>query len=261
MKATKKIVGAACALVAAVALSAGSTFAWFAMNNSVTATGMQVDVKTENTYLLISSSKSTASDIQSDGLITTPLTVSDAEAKVLPCKPKEASEIGDGKIFATEGNTAVTSYETASTWANWYTANGTTTSDGSLKAGTATSLTGFSGYVIEKTVYLTVAAGANAANNLKVSATITKKASGTTMTAVKVLVTTDDGGFATLTTTNNSNIDIKGTNTNLTDNTVRTVKIYIYYDGSDNSVYTNNVVNLSGATITLSFTVDAVPST
>lgn len=35
MKATKKIVGAACALVAAVALSAGSTFAWFTANNVV----------------------------------------------------------------------------------------------------------------------------------------------------------------------------------------------------------------------------------
>lgn len=42
MKATKKIVGASCALVAAVALSAGSTFAWFASNNKVTATGMHV---------------------------------------------------------------------------------------------------------------------------------------------------------------------------------------------------------------------------
>lgn len=42
MKATKKIVGAACALVAAVALCAGSTFAWFSANNTVSATGMSV---------------------------------------------------------------------------------------------------------------------------------------------------------------------------------------------------------------------------
>ena len=46
MKATKKIVGAACALVAAVALSAGSTFAWFAMNDTVTATNMQIQATT-----------------------------------------------------------------------------------------------------------------------------------------------------------------------------------------------------------------------
>lgn len=42
MKATKKIVGAACALVAAVALSAGSTFAWFATNSHVEVSAMKV---------------------------------------------------------------------------------------------------------------------------------------------------------------------------------------------------------------------------
>ncbi len=43
MKATKKIVGAACALVAAVALSAGSTFAWFTSNAEVNIG--QIDAK------------------------------------------------------------------------------------------------------------------------------------------------------------------------------------------------------------------------
>lgn len=44
MKATKKIVGATAALVAAIALSAGSTFAWFASNTEVSATGMNIGV-------------------------------------------------------------------------------------------------------------------------------------------------------------------------------------------------------------------------
>ena len=54
MKATKKIVGATAALVAAVALSAGSTFAWFATNDTVTAGGMSVSVTTSDSYLVIS---------------------------------------------------------------------------------------------------------------------------------------------------------------------------------------------------------------
>lgn len=53
MKATKKIVGATAALVAAVALSAGSTFAWFATNNSANVSGMNVSVTGTNDYLLI----------------------------------------------------------------------------------------------------------------------------------------------------------------------------------------------------------------
>lgn len=52
MKATKKIVGATAALVAAVALSAGSTFAWFTANDTVTATGLSVDVTTVNNLLI-----------------------------------------------------------------------------------------------------------------------------------------------------------------------------------------------------------------
>ena len=61
MKATKKIVGATAALVAAVALSAGSTFAWFATNSTVTATGLSVGVtESTNANLLIRA-------LQSDG--------------------------------------------------------------------------------------------------------------------------------------------------------------------------------------------------
>lgn len=42
MKASKKIVGAACALIASVALAAGSTFAWFSSNSQVEVTGMRL---------------------------------------------------------------------------------------------------------------------------------------------------------------------------------------------------------------------------
>lgn len=46
MKATKKIVGASCALVAALALSAGSTFAWFTSNSNVSVSQIQANVVT-----------------------------------------------------------------------------------------------------------------------------------------------------------------------------------------------------------------------
>jgi len=52
MKATKKIVGAAVALVAAVALSAGSTFAWFTAGGSVQASGMQVKATVPSSLLV-----------------------------------------------------------------------------------------------------------------------------------------------------------------------------------------------------------------
>lgn len=81
MKATKKIVGAACALVAAVALSAGSTFAWFAMNDTVSATGMEVSASTAS-FLVITDN---ASNINAAATTNTiPMTSHNGTAKLMP---------------------------------------------------------------------------------------------------------------------------------------------------------------------------------
>lgn len=52
MKATKKIVGAASALVVAVALSAGSTFAWFSSSGSVKAEGMEITAQASGNLVI-----------------------------------------------------------------------------------------------------------------------------------------------------------------------------------------------------------------
>lgn len=72
-----------------------------------------------------------------------------------------------------------------------------------------------------------------------------------------MVVTTSDGGFAIL-DSSHTTADIKGSNTALTPTTVLTVNIYIYYDGNETVVYTNNSANLTGAEIDLIFTVDPV---
>lgn len=268
----KKLIPAICMTLIAAALFATSTFAWFSMNNQVTATGMQVAAKSDNTYLLISSTNSTATAIQGENTTTVALTVNDNDAKLKPCAPA----LTDGEVAylsttsghktvaganITTAGVKVTSEATASAVTNWYTAFAAATSASTIDEDTVKQLTSFTGYVIEKTVYLTVADGANNATNLTVTPTFAQKASGTDITAAKVVVTTSDGGFAVLSSANNSTkVDIKGGNTALTDSTVLTVKIYIYYDGNDTNVYTNNAANLAGATIDLAFDVEAVPA-
>lgn len=269
----KKLIPAICMTLIAAALFATSTFAWFSMNTQVTATGMQVVAKSDNTFLLISETNSTASAIQTGGLTTVALTVSDAQAKLYPCAPV----LSDGEVAylatdsghktvggasITTAGVKVTSEATANAVTNWYTATAATSGASTIDANTVKQLTDFTGYVIEKTVYLTVAEGANPANNLKVTPTFAQKGVGSDLSAAKVIVTTSDGGFAVLSSSNNgSAVDIKGSNTNLTSSTVLTVKIYIYYDGNNTNVYTNNAAELTGATIDLAFDVEAVPST
>lgn len=264
----KKLIPAICMTLIAAVMLASSTFAWFSMNTQVTATGMQVVAKSDNTYLLISSTNSTAETIQSENMTTTALTVSDADAKVYPCAPATSStEVAylttsgktvSGALITTAG-VEVTNMATAEAVTNWYTANAASSSASTINAGTARQLTDFTGYVIQKTVYLTVAKGANAANNLKVTPTIELKSGNSekTVDAVRVLITTSDDGFKILKKASGA-VGIEGSNTDLTDSTVLTVKIYIYIDGNDSTVFTNNAVKLDMATISLLFSVDAV---
>lgn len=267
----KKLIPAICLLLVSAVMLGTSTFAWFSMNTTVTATGMQVVAKSDNTYLLISSTNSTAADIQTENVITTALTVADGAAKVYPSSPAlttgEAAYLtvaaGHNKVDGTAITVAgaqVTNASTAAAVTNWYTANALAADDAAIKADTAKQLTTFTGYVITKTVYMTVAEGANNARNLKVTAAFANKTTGD-IAAARVLITTSDGGFAVLNPTDNyENVDIKGTNTPLTDTSVLTVNIYIYIDGNDDTIYTNNAASLDGATISLTFDVEAVPA-
>lgn len=250
----KKLIPAICMTLIAAVMLASSTFAWFSMNTTVTATDMQVVAKSDNTYLLISSTKSTASDIQGENKTTTELTV--ADPKVYPCAPVTNST-ETGKLTSAE----IVTSANASTVGNWYTASAGASNKADIDWETAKVLTTFTGFVIQETVYLTVAKGANAANNLKVTPTIAKSGdSGTLVDAARVLITTSNGGFAIL-KNGDSNVNIHGdTSKNITDASVFTVNIYIYIDGNDATVYTNNAVNLAMATISLLFSVEAVPA-
>lgn len=262
----KKLIPAICMTLIAAVMLASSTFAWFSMNTSVTANGMQVAAKSDNTYLLISSDRKTAEEIQDQNKITVDLAVGSSEAKVYPCAPAISdTEVGylttSGKTVGgatiTTAGVKVESMATASAFTNWYTATAETSGASGMKDGTARQLTAFTGYVIKRTVYLTVAKGANAANNLTVTPNIT--GTGEDLTAAHVIVATSDGGFANLTNTNNgTKVEIKGSNTALTELTVLTVEIYIYIDGNNTNIFTNNIADLTSVTIELAFDVEAV---
>ena len=283
---TKKIMVSIIAVAFAFIALGTSTFAWFAMNTQVKATGMEIGAKSNNTYLLIGDTygaddAATIAAIKAaDENTKVTYTLTAAQSTVLPSKPLEASEIGansedatkpaDGKLFAS--GTPVTSYATAAAPANWYTAANNNPSESTdsvkeqhlLAANDATgdlAVYAFSNYVIKKTVYLTLATGANPANNLTVTGKIALKAgqdtTRTDISGVKVLVVTDDDNMVTLDASNeinNNAQNLHGTvNTDLTDSTLVKVDIYVYYDGSEAAVKTNNAAILAAATIELAF--------
>ncbi len=177
MKATKKIVGAACALVAAVALSAGSTFAWFSSNGTVDATGLEVAVSTNNAYLIIADTAANLTkgwktiSLENVGKVDgtgenagtkVPVELKPSAYKTVTTKvntttnEKEIDQITDPTTLNPADATCVTKV------ANWYTAQGTSATNGTIETDKDTgapvqeTLTDFGGYVIVTNLYVSV---------------------------------------------------------------------------------------------------------
>lgn len=236
MKKFRKLVPALCMLLISAVLLGTSTFAWFSMNTTVTATGMQVTAKTDHTYLLIS----TLPD-----KIGTP---TEANKEVTftgtsELAPSAHDDFDNGKDAATVGK--------------WYTAVSDNPQTG-VMSGTKTYLeTGnFSQYVLKQTVYISITEGSVAAKDLKVKATIDdsdKSDSKNDITPIRVLVVCGEN-YVELDSTKT---DFASTvlRTTISDTDIVAVDIYIYYDGTDDAVTTNNSAKLAGAKVDLEFSV------
>ncbi|MDE5766521.1 MAG: hypothetical protein K2I17_05085 [Clostridia bacterium] len=176
MKATKKIVGAACALVAAVALSAGSTFAWFSSNGTVSATGLEVAVSTNNAYLIIADTAANLTkgwktiSLENVGKVTTGVG-EDAVTAPVELKPSayktvttKLDENGEKTIDQITDPTTLNPADATCVEkvGNWYTAQGTSATNGTIEtdkdgAVVKETLTDFGGYVIVTNMYVSVA--------------------------------------------------------------------------------------------------------
>lgn len=277
----KKLIPAIALLLVSAVLMGTSTFAWFSMNRTVTATGMQVTAKSDSVFLLIGTDD-TAAAIQTAGTITTALTVDSAAAQVYPSAHDAVTNTADAtatnvsnvyRYHLTSDDTQTITLEQYAALSSGdkalYTAdnrNGTNwyykiadAVDASTSTKGANYLTTVDAtYVIHKTCYVTLAAGSNDASNLKVTgmaiaSNSTATGGSATITPVKVLVTTATAAVELDSTTTSSDTVLAAT---VTSSAVVQIDIFIYYNGNDAAVYTNNVANLDGATIDLTFGVD-----
>ena len=270
MKKFKKLIPALCMLLVSAVMLGTTTFAWFSMNNKVTATRMQIEAKTNDTYLLISTN-SDKDQIQVDKKTTVDFGMTNA-TKLYPSAPcmnetEESYLTTDGyKVNGTKIETAgvqIKNKDAAAAVTNWYTAQAEDATKSDIKADTAKQLTSFTDYVEAKTLYLTVAKGVNAANKLNVKPTFTAL-DNKIITGVKLLVvvTYADNSvkIVTISSANNNNeVPLYEQDTqHITDAGVATVSMFLYYDGNDTSVYTNNAALIGGASVSLEFTVSTV---
>lgn len=265
MKKFKKLIPALCMLLVSAVMLGTTTFAWFSMNDKANVSGMQITAKTNDTYLLISDTKTTASEIQANPGTSVDFGMT-AATKLYPSAPV-MSETEINYFTGVAKPVKITDKTTAETATNWYTAQAAAADKTDIKTDTAKQLTtsNFSEYVLAKTVYLTVAKDVNAANKLTVKPTFTAL-DAKTISGVKVLVVVTYEDAKNQKTT--KIVTIKNTDTTVNlydtedqhviDSKVVTVSMFLYYDGTDTSVFTNNAANIGGAKVEFEFKVSTV---
>ena len=281
MKKTKVIIPALGILLLSTAASVTGTVAWFAANASVQATGVQITAKSDSSFLIIGTSDNLTT-VQSTNATTADL--STVTGEVYPSAHETiantAAANATGVTQAYEHNTTharitSTAYGelgdeekanySAVVGTNWYTqvADAVTASTSTKPKQYLATLD--SNYVLHTTIYVTMSVGSNSAANLavkSVSFTQTNVKTGTseTMNPVRALVTSSTASVE-FAAREGSGASVPNTTvlaSEVTSSDLVQVDIYVYYDGNDADVFTNNVANLEGATIDLTFDVGRV---
>lgn len=269
----KKIIPALALLLISAMVLASASYAWFSMNTSVTATGMQVKAKTSSTLLI-----DTAIATNSEGRL----------------------EQGDSTKAALVDSSAINPTSTVD-GTNWFTAEAALASAKTAKEGTFEDVTGSAAlYRLANTFYLqafdqtkaksgtydafegkkivvdevTVSApdGDDLAPSFRIlvvcgdekvfiAPIVTTEPTNQGVASVSSagVATMDTIQFADVSARNSNKSTVSTNNTvvaadDLNYNEVYTVNVYIYFDGEDTSLFTDNIPEtLDNYTVTIQF--------
>lgn len=229
MKKFKKLIPALCMLLVSAVMLGSTTFAWFSMNNTVTATGMEVAAKSDELFLTIKYG-STYDENYSE-----PTATSDAAKKEL--LPVDHGTVTGGTGTSTE----ITSAADMTDHTKWYYAYSDKNTVSSAKANTAKQVsTGNLGnYIASETFTVGVYknSGASKFANLNVTSVTIPADTGLVLVLVcgdNVITFKAGGNF-----TDKILTDATGT-------VSTTVTAYYYIDGTNDKVFSDNAVNITG---------------
>lgn len=247
MKKFRKLIPALCMLLVSALFVGTSTYAWFSMNKTVSANNMQITAKSDNMYLLISKDNNTAPAIQTEAKTEVDL---EAKAELYPAALKTA----DTNPFSDAND-------------NWWYAQAAVKNAAAKKDGTEVQFgekqsnkTGvmaddtdtFNSRVLKKTVYLTLSQGSAPSTALNVKLDKLTDEIGAA-NATKVVVATADKALYFDKANANTAQTLADAGALTADN-VLVVNIYVYFDGNNNDVYTDNIAALKNAAASVNFT-------
>lgn len=240
-KAIRKQLLAAVAMVLVAAVALGSsTYAWFANNNSVTARSSTISAQTNAASLVI---KYNATAVTSD------LTTDVASIDSTPLYPAQWSNTVSSATYQFETGYGVN-----------VTSTGYTLKDGTLKAVGNPEQAVTAKYTV-KNIFNITTKGANMKDLKVTGATIATGDTGNTQldNALRVLVVCGDNWVLCnkAGVISSSNTTEGYLATTVTAGTDTEVDLYVFYDGNDSAIYTNNLTNLAAASARITVTFGA----
>ncbi len=255
-KSLKKQLGAAIAMVLVAAVALGSaTYAWFVTNNEVKATTSNVSAKSNSAYLVIDT-KATGENSTTAAKATDP-----DNTKLYPAQWDDTFTAEGGTVKAADGVKGYYQFETAYASSRDAAAEKPDTRFAIGDARTAVD----NGYAYENIFYIGTGSHDGIFKDLKVTdATVTATNGSELKSAVRVLVTCGDkwvvmkDGIVDSQSGENAIIcsDEFG---KLSDGDKDvTVKCYVFYDGEDTNVFTDNLQDLKNCNVELTF--EATPT-
>lgn len=226
---TQLMAAIAMTLVAAVALGS-STFAWFAANTTVTAQGMSIAAQSDTVLLEIKGKATAGFSTTSDTEFSTTGTLEMTNVKVYPVHHDSLSALTD-----------------ITTAANWWYGYSDSVSASTLNNATKTTLGGgdtLTDYVVavEYEVKLNDKSGLNTAYDLYV-----KDITLPTDTGITAIVAGADRFSEHNATASNIAQVNQVAISNTVTKTAQTVTVYLYIDGENTNVYTDNIARLTGS--------------
>ena len=250
-KALKKQMGAAIAMVLVAAVALGSaTFAWFVSNNTVKATTSKISAQSNAPFLKIDKTAITAGS-------TTSISYADeADVKIYPAQVVKNTD--NKPLFK-------------SAYASAATATTELTNSRYDVGDAATAVTGE--FAIKKSFKIgTADAKAGSFKNLKVAGVeLTSKGTDGLEDALSILVVCGDNwavykksADGTVLTEYKDKVSAAGNNTDgvladtIAANSSVDVDVYVFYDGSETNVYTDNLNKLTAIGATVTFTATPV---
>jgi len=235
-KAVKKELVAALAMLIVMAMSiTASTYAWFAKNSGATADNMKVTIASDASYLLIEAGDKTAGHVQA-----TREMVANAVTTNAALMPAAHSVVLTNSAMAAD----------ADNWYYTYSDNPANSTGGAMNAFDIAAVD-LDKYVLANRFSITVAQGSNPLEDLIVTdCAITSSATDGAI-AVKVIVATPYAAVEFDKDTTSSSTTLAAV---VTDSDVVPVDIYIYWNGTDQAVYTNNRSKLKDISVSVTFT-------